>query len=98
MHRHHRIGGERQLGPWARKTDKSEAGQYRGKCEPAYDLDPGDGAAVRGGGIHIAITDRRQRLHAEEEGVREAVRSSIRYRAGDQPEECSEDDIHRQIK
>src|SRR6516164_7301055 len=51
-----------------------------------------------GGRIHLAIADRSQRLDAEEEGVREAVRPSVRHRTGYQPKECGEDDIHRQIK
>src|SRR6516162_4718024 len=51
-----------------------------------------------GGRIHLVIADRSQRLDAEEEGVREAVRPSVRHRTGYQPKECGEDDIHRQIK
>src|SRR6516164_10534730 len=51
-----------------------------------------------GGRIHLAIADRSQRLDAKEEGVREAVRLSVRHRTGNQPKECGKDDIHRQIK
>src|SRR6516162_3244878 len=51
-----------------------------------------------GGRIHLAIADRSQRLDAEEEGVREAVRPSVRHPTWNQPKECGEDDIYRQIK
>ncbi len=98
MHRHHRIGGEDQLGPRPRKADEGEAGQDGREREPAYDLGRRDHMAVQCRRIHLAIADRRQRLDAEEEGVREAIRPSIRHRTGNQPKECGEDDIHQQIK
>jgi hypothetical protein len=44
--------------------------------------------------IHFAIADRRQRLDAEEEVVREATRPSIRQRIVNQLKERGEDNIH----
>jgi hypothetical protein len=94
MHRHHRIGGKDQLGSRPREADKGETSQDGGEREPAYDLGRYDHMAVERRRIHFAITDRRQRLDAEEEGVCEATRPSIRHRTGDEPKEGSEDDIH----
>src|SRR6516165_9996943 len=48
--------------------------------------------------VHLAITDGRQCLDAEEEGIRKAVRPSPRYRTGDQPKKCREGDVHREVK
>ena len=98
MHRHYRIGSEDQLGLRSREADKGEARQDGGECDPAHDLDRCDHMTVQGGRIHLAIADRSQRLDAEEEGVREAVRPSVRHPTGNQPKECGEDDIYRQIK
>src|SRR4051794_4907514 len=52
---------------------------------------------IQCGRIHLAKADRSQGLDAEEEGVSEAVRPSIRHRTRNEPEEAGEDDVHRQI-
>src|SRR6516225_6769489 len=71
MHCHDRIGGEDEFGSRPGKTNEGEARQDGGEGEPANDLARRDHMTVRRCRVHLAITDRRQCLDAEEEGIRD---------------------------
>lgn len=77
VHRDHWIGCEYQFGPRPREADEGEAGQDRGERDAAHDFGRRDHMPVERRGIHLAITNSRDCLDAEKEGICEAVRPGV---------------------
>ena len=76
------MGGEDQLCPWPRESDKGQACQNSCEAEPADDLRRRDYMTLQRDRIHLAIADGRERLNAEEERIGKAIWPSIGHRTG----------------
>src|SRR5262249_1131757 len=72
-----RVAREYQPGAGSREAREDEPGHHRQEAHARKDLDRGDDMGIGRLRMHIAKTDRRQRLHAEEKEVNETARPGV---------------------